>query len=70
MSKHSLMNFLSQLKIKDWFLKLGGVLSCVGTIEIWWESDATFASLHFSNTLQDLDPSANSLGPKLCSCRT
>ena len=34
-------------RLEDWFLKLGGVFSWLGTMEIWWESDATVAPLHF-----------------------
>ena len=34
-------------KLEDWFLKLGEVLSWVGTSKILQESDATLMPLHF-----------------------
>ena len=41
------------------FLKLGAVFSRVRTTEIWQESDATLAPIHFFISL-DSDPSVNS----------
>ena len=35
-------------ELADWFLKLRGVFSWVGSTEIWRESDATLGPLHYS----------------------
>lgn len=49
-TKYDLTEFIFRLniryKLEDWLIKLGGVFSCVGTVKIWWVSDATLAPLH------------------------
>ena len=51
----------------SWLLfKVGDVVSWVKTNKIWWKSDVTLVWFQISFTIMvDLDPSVNSLGPKL-----
>ena len=34
-------------RTQDWVLKLGGELSLVWTVEIWWESDDTYQHFYW-----------------------